>query len=69
MIMGIIIGLIIFAIYIFAEIFDLKEDLAEGCLAGIIRIAAIIFVTAIASMIHPIIGIIAFIITCRTICD
>lgn len=66
---GIVIGLIIAGIFIFAEIFDLKEEFKECCLTGFIRIAAIIFVTSIAAMIHPIIGLIAFIITCRTICD
>lgn len=58
-----IIGIIIFAISSEAD----REQIAEGCLTGIIGLVIVIVISAFCFKIHPILGIIAFVIGLRAL--
>lgn len=62
---AIIIGLLIGAVFIYLDVMGLQEDILSGCLPGLVGFAVVLFISILLGAIHPLIGIVVFIIGCR----
>lgn len=63
---AIIVVLLIGAGLIYLEVTGDTEEVLSGCLAGLVGFGGVIFISMLLGAINPIIGIIAFIMMCRT---
>lgn len=64
--MAILLGLLLGAFFIYLEIFGDKEEAFDGHLTGLAGIAGILIATSLLGAIHSILGIITFIVCCRS---
>lgn len=64
--MAILLGLLLGVFFIYLEVSGDKEEVLNGCLTGLAGIAGILIATSLLGAIHPILGIITFIVCCRS---